>query len=154
MSQKDTKDDFKWFWTKFDNYVRRRSLRHSKMREEIIRHFLVTGGHFDAKALHASLTNSGIDVGLATVFRTLKFMHEAGLVEQSGVQGDAAQFELIIPQEHHDHLVCQGCGQIIEFHDEALEKMKQKVARVHDFHLESHSLVLYGKCKKCQRHKS
>ena len=151
MSQKDQQDDFKWFWTKFDQYLQRNGLRQSKMRKEIIQHFLITGEHFDAKTLHASLAASGIEVGLATVFRTLKFMYDAGLVEQSGVKGDAAHFELINPKEHHDHLVCVECNQIIEFHDNSLEKMKQKVARNHDFHLQSHSLVLYGKCKKCAR---
>ena len=151
MSQKSKKDDYKWFWAKLDRYTQQHGLRHSKMREEIIQHFLDTGGHFDAKGLHASLSAKSIHAGAATIFRTLKLLHEAGLVESSSLKGDAAaQFELIVPQEHHDHFVCEVCGLVVEFHDKALELMKHKVARKYDFELQSHQLVLYGKCKKCR----
>lgn len=59
----------------------------------------------------------------------------------------------IAKDEHHDHFqVCDQCGKIIEFHNEEIEKLQEKVALEHGFKLAGHSLVMHGICndEKCR----
>lgn len=52
---------------------------------------------------------------------------------------------------HHDHLVCEKCGKKIEFVNDAIEQLQEKVCRVHDFIPTSHHMVLYGICAACRK---
>ena len=54
---------------------------------------------------------------------------------------------------HHDHLVCDRCGDIIEFHDEAIDRVQIDIADRYGFRLLHHSMILTGICSPCQRMK-
>ena len=54
-------------------------------------------------------------------------------------------------RSHHDHLICTGCGRIVEFENEKIEELQIRVARSHGFEVESHKLELYGRCDRCRR---
>ena len=55
--------------------------------------------------------------------------------------------------EHHDHMICTGCGRIVEFENDAIEAMQRQIALAHGFELTSHRMDLYGVCPRCQRRK-
>lgn len=101
--------------------------------------------HMSAEEVYKALINQGEDVGLATVYRVLTQFEQAGIVERHNFENNLSVFE-ISQDEHHDHLVCDGCGKIIEFHNETIEKEQLAVAEKHGFKLSGHSLVLYGIC--------
>lgn len=61
------------------------------------------------------------------------------------------RYEHVTEGEHHDHLVCTGCGAIIEFENEAIEKLQDDVAAAHDFVITTHKLELYGLCAACRK---
>ncbi len=107
--------------------------------------------HMSAEEVYKALIEQGEDVGLATVYRVLTQFEQAGIVERHNFENNLSVFE-ITQDEHHDHLVCDVCGKIIEFHNATIELEQLAVAKEHGFKLSGHSLVLYGICnnKECQ----
>lgn len=84
-------------------------------------------------------------VGYATVYRTLKLLVECGLASGRRLGGKHVRYEPEIPGEHHDHLVCEGCGEVLEFEEHAIERLQEEVAARLGFTLSNHRMVLYGK---------
>jgi len=93
------------------------------------------------------LLESGDDVGLATVYRVLTQVETAGLVQRHNFEEGHSVFELD-RGEHHDHMVCIETGKVIEFHNEKIEELQEKIAQEHGYELTGHSLVLYVKPNK------
>ena len=108
--------------------------------------------HMSAEDVYRALADQGEDVGLATVYRVLTQFEQAGIVERHNFENNLSVFE-IVQDEHHDHLVCDVCGKIVEFHNALIEEEQFKVAEAHNFKLSGHSLVLFGVCDSpdCQK---
>jgi len=102
--------------------------------------------HLSAEDVYKQLMEAGEDVGLATVYRVLTQFETAGLVERHNFDGGHSVFELE-RGEHHDHMVCVETGQVVEFHDDDIERIQLAIADKHGFELTGHSLVLYVKPK-------
>lgn len=113
---------------------------------QILDNSSATGAHMSAEDVYKTLLEQGEDVGLATVYRVLTQFETAGLVERHNFEGGHSVFELA-KDEHHDHMVCTESGQVIEFHDEDIERLQKEIAERHGFELVDHSLVLYVKKK-------
>lgn len=105
--------------------------------------------HLSAEDVYKELLEESEPVGLATVYRVLTQFEDAGLVIRHNFEGDRAVFELN-DESHHDHMVCANCGSVTEFFDARIEALQEQVAGEHGFHLEDHSLTLYGTCQKCR----
>lgn len=108
--------------------------------------------HMSAEDVYRALAAQGEDVGLATVYRVLTQFEQAGIVERHNFENNLSVFE-IVQEDHHDHLVCDVCGKIVEFNNQAIEEEQIKVAKAHGFKLSAHSLVLHGVCddEECQK---
>lgn len=108
--------------------------------------------HMSAEDVYKALASQGEDVGLATVYRVLTQFEQAGIVERHNFENNLSVFE-IVQEEHHDHLVCDVCGKIVEFKNSFIEEEQQRVANENGFKLAGHSLVLYGVCDSlsCQK---
>ncbi|MFY9511604.1 MAG: ferric iron uptake transcriptional regulator [Rubrivivax sp.] len=104
--------------------------------------------HLSADDVFRHLMEHDGDVGLATVYRVLSQLEQAGLIERSAFGEDRAVYELN-EGSHHDHLVCIKCGQVDEFTDTTIEARQQAVAKQHGYLLTDHRLALYGLCPKC-----
>lgn len=138
--------ELQWFWDGLDAYLARNQLKQTKQRKVIVDHFLRLNRHIEAEDLYASVRKKGHNIGLATVYRTLNLLKDAGLVEQSSFSDGRAVFELSKPGSHHDHLVCVECGRIVEFENKEIEDLQLQVAKKYGFKLSSHKLELYGHC--------
>lgn len=103
--------------------------------------------HLTAEDVYRQLFQKGHDIGLATVYRVLTQMHQAGLLKQSRFEADRAIYELD-DGDHHDHLVCTDCGRVQEFHDDTIEQRQQVLACQRGFELIEHSHVLYARCTR------
>lgn len=100
--------------------------------------------HLSAEDVYKVLLEADEDVGLATVYRVLTQFESAGLVERHNFDGGHSVFELD-RGEHHDHMVCVETGKVVEFHNEQIEQLQQKIAKENGYELVEHSLVLYVK---------
>lgn len=138
-----------WFWDALERYLSRHQLKQTKQRTIVVKEFLAMNRHLDAEELYASIRQAGHNIGLATIYRTLNLLREAGLVEQRLFADGRASYELLDPEVHHDHLICTNCGKIVEFEHKEIEKLQEQVARTHHFILSSHRLELYGLCANC-----
>lgn len=104
-------------------------------------------GHLSAEEIYQQLLEEGEQTGLATVYRVLTQFESAGLVLRHNFEGGKSVYE-IDNGTHHDHMVCTETGQVIEFHNEEIERLQEKIAEDHGFELAAHSLVLYVRPKK------
>jgi len=99
--------------------------------------------HLSAEDLYKKLLEQGDEVGVATVYRVLNQFDDAGIVTRHHFEGGKSVFELT-HQEHHDHLVCLKCGEVIEFNDDLIEQQQKLIAEKYGIKLTNHSLYLYG----------
>ena len=138
---------------RFRQVLRERSLKMSLVREAIARAALSYDGHFSVDELLAVLQASGVrEAHMATIYRAVPLMVEAGLIQQApAAHSDGQRYEVAFERDHHDHLVCTGCGRMIEYQSEALEALQQEIAARYDFELDTHVHVLRGRCRDCRR---
>ena len=132
-------------------YLRRNGFRWTSQRSLIVRLALATHDHFTAEQMLVRCQKLDPKVSRATVYRTLSVLEQAGFVEGLDTGDGSRRFEHVLGHEHHDHMVCESCGEIFEFRDDELERRQEVAARRIGFQIERHSLRIYGTCQKCQR---
>ena len=131
--------------------LRRRGFRWTNQRAAIVRTALQSHEHFTAEELLALCRRLDPKVSRATVYRTLAVLEEAGFVEGLDTGDGGRRFEHVLGHDHHDHMVCLGCGSIFEFRDDELERRQEVAAKRIGFRIERHSLRIHGHCRDCQR---
>ena len=104
--------------------------------------------HLSAEDVYKALVEMGEEVGLATVYRVLTQFEAAGLITRHYFEGGHSVFELS-EGEHHDHLVCVNCKDVVEFVDEIIEARQAKIATRAGFKMTDHALTIYGLCATC-----
>jgi len=107
-----------------------------------------TDGHPDAEHLCRLAKKKDPSIGQATVYRTLRLMRENGVIKSFSFSGEQAKFESDA-KKHHDHLICDRCGKIVEFVNDKLEEMKKSVALRQGFRMINHRLDIHGVCNVC-----
>ncbi|MFF7396260.1 Fur family transcriptional regulator [Achromobacter sp. NPDC008082] len=101
--------------------------------------------HMSAADVYRNLISDHSSIGLATVYRVITQLEDAGLLKRTQLDAHTTVFELN-DKGHHDHMVCTQCGQILESSDPAMAQLVRKIAKRSGFALDSYSLVLYGGC--------
>ena len=105
--------------------------------------------HPDVDELYSRVSKIDSKISIATVYRTVKLLEEAGILAKHDFKGGKARYEAMI-ESHHDHLIDVKTGEIIEFVDEEIELLQKKVAEKYGYTLVDHKLELYGVKKKPQ----
>lgn len=85
-------------------------------------------------------------VGLVTVYRALDLLSDLGLVRRLDL-GDGPRYELA--EDHHHHLICEGCGRVSEFEQCPLNLAQLPLVE-NGFEVRAHSLEVYGTCAACK----
>ena len=101
-----------------------------------------------AKEIHELLGKRGEPVGLATVYRTLQRLAEAGELDVLRTEDGEALYRRC-SDTHHHHLVCRSCGRTVEVEGPAVERWTRAIAAEHAFSDVSHSLEIFGTCASC-----
>lgn len=139
---------------KFKQILKNNGLKFTKQREFLLRALYNNSEHFTSEKLYLHIKDKdpSLNIGVATVYRTLNLLEEAGMVTSIsfGVQGK--KFELAT-KPHHDHMICKNCGKIVEFEDTTIEKRQATIAKEHHFELTGHLMQLYGICPTCNKKK-
>lgn len=134
----------------FREFIASKGLKTTRQRGIILDSFLSSDRHISIEELYLKLRSKHPSIGYATVYRTLKLFAESGIAREIQFGDGQTRYEHSAEGEHHDHLVCTGCGKIIEFENETIEQLQQEVASSHGFRIKSHKLELYGLCSGCQ----
>lgn len=103
--------------------------------------------HMSAEDVYKALLESGEDIGLATVYRVLGQFETAELVVKHNFEGGQSVYELN-RGEHHDHMFDIETREVIEFHNEEIERLQREIVSQHGYVLEDHSLILYVRKKR------
>ncbi len=133
----------------FEAFIRKKGLKLTSQRRRILKRIFSTHRHFTAEEAHDWFRKGRDDVSRATVYRTLSLLVEGGLLDQLDLGGDKKRYEHLLGRAHHDHLLCTKCGTVVEFQEPRIETLQDEVAKANGFSITSHSLRLFGMCRKC-----
>jgi len=106
-------------------------------------------GHLDAKELYQRARAKDESIGPATVYRNLNLFRELGLIDERRLGKLRCYYEIKHSPEHQ-HLLCQGCGKVIEFQNSYFNKLIKSVQREHGFRITKAELYLEGYCPECE----
>ncbi|MDP9134137.1 MAG: transcriptional repressor [Actinomycetota bacterium] len=125
--------------------------RSSAPREEVIGAIAELGCSITAREIADLLRERGSGVGLASIYRALDLLDRLGLVQRFDVGEGIARYEAALPGgHHHHHLVCESCGTVEPFEDEALEEAIHGLSGKTDFSIAAHDVTLHGECPACR----
>ncbi len=134
---------------RWKQWLAEKRLNTTTQREAIVDQFFRTQDHISIDELLARVRKRHQRVGYATVYRTLKLLVESGLAMERQFGDGQARFE--VAGEHHDHLICTKCGLILEFEDDEIERLQEKIAqRLGGFAVIRHRHELYALCPKAR----
>ena len=126
-------------------------LKSSDKRTYVVDFFVKAGRHFTVEELYNEIKKQKSGISYSTVYRALKLLKQWGLANESMFGNSVTRYEPVDKSEHHDHLVCQECGRIIEFENGKIEKLQHDVAQKYGFTVSAHRLELYGICQECRK---
>lgn len=131
-------------------WIADRGLKATRQRDVIVDAFFSEPGHLAVEELVEKARRRDPSIGAATVYRTMKILAEAGLASVRHFEGGQTRYEAALDRHHHDHLICTSCRSIVEFENERIEELQDRVAADHGFTVTHHKLELYGLCRSCQ----
>jgi Fur family ferric uptake transcriptional regulator len=137
----------------FREFVRRKGLRNTPEREQVIRMIFATHEHFDVDGLYSLLRRRKGKISRATVYRTIPLLIESGLLQEAYVENGRMRYEHIYGHERHCHLRCLGCGGLVEFAEQSVAERARSVAERYEFVVTGHRVEVYGYCPKCKAHR-
>ena len=122
--------------------------RRQTWQKDAVLHCLGNGeGFVSAQQLHKQLTQHGSVIGLATVYRTLNSLVADGLADSLVNAGESLFRDY--SKDHHHHLICNDCGIAVEIEAKQAEEWASKVAQDNGFTDVSHTIDIFGTCRKC-----
>ena len=137
----------------FKTWVSGERLKATWQREEILNIFLNSSGHKNLAQIYTQVAKVYPKIGYTTVYRTLKLLTRSGLAAQRKFADGETRYEPLSGRNHHDHLICLKCKKIIEFEDESLESLQDRIAQRYRFKPFHHKMELYGLCAECGQKK-
>ena len=133
--------------------------RQNKMtpqRREVLQIFLDhPGEHLSAEDVHDILREKKSEIGLATVYRTLELLSDLGVLLKLKLDDRFCSYEINTTDpsmHHHHHLICEKCGKLVEFEEDLLDGLEQKIEAKLGFHVLNHEVKFIGYCKECREH--
>jgi Fur family transcriptional regulator, ferric uptake regulator len=142
--------NFDTFLKSFKNHVSKLKLKNSIQKDYILKILYFSDKHLTAEEITYKIReNYNLDIGIATVYRAMKFFEELNIVSCLDGLANAKLYELNLAL-HHDHLICTTCRKIIEFTDEIIEEKQILIAKKNKFILKDHVMTIYGICEDCQ----
>ena len=129
--------------------LKRRGYKLTYQRRAIIDVLSASGKHLTSADIYARLKDEHPGIGLVTVYRTLELLQESGLLCEVHI-GDSCRSYLNKKVDvHHHHLICSGCGKVVDFTGCELDKLQERLAAETGFKIDNHLLQFMGRCSKC-----
>ena len=129
--------------SRIERLCEQKGMRMTGQRRVIARVLSGCDDHSDVEELHSRIALEDDGISLSTVYRTVRLLEAAGILERHDFGAGRARYETA-PREHHDHLINLESGEVIEFRNEDIEKLQERVARDLGYELVGHKLELYA----------
>ncbi len=120
-----------------------KGLKMTEQRRLIARVLSESTDHPHVEELYRRAVKIDPRISLATVYRTVRLLEEAEILERHDFRDGRARYEEV-PEIHHDHLIDVDTGEVIEFHNEEIETLQRNIAHELGYRLVDHRLALYG----------
>lgn len=133
---------------KLQAFIRAQGLKHTRQREEILEAFVAAGGHVSVEELLRAAAARSPGLGHATLYRTMRLFVDAGIAHERNFGDGQTRYEPVLPDEHHDHLICLDCNRIFEFEDPTIEARQAEICRVHGLLPQHHRHEIYARCQQ------
>lgn len=104
--------------------------------------------HISAEEIYAQVVAKYPHVNISTIYRTLDLLKRLGLVTETDLGGGRVRYHPV-DKGHHHHLVCQGCGAIIDLDESAFSSLKSRLLREYKFSADLRHLAIFGHCANC-----
>ena len=118
-------------------------LRMTDQRRIIAKTLQRSSDHPDVEELYSRAVIKDPGISIATVYRTVKLFEEAGILDRVEFNDGRSRYE-DAERDHHDHLIDLQTGEILEFFDNEIEKLQEKISEKFGYKLLGHKLELYG----------
>ena len=125
--------------------LKKEGLRYTNQRQAVWDEIKSNDDHRDAEQIYNALRNNNLNVSRATVYRTIDVLVKNRLVRKMDVGDGRSLYEPRLDDEHHDHMICLDTGDIIEFYNEELEDLQDKIAKKHGYKVIRHVHQLFVK---------
>tara|TARA_B100001564_G_scaffold32374_1_gene23686 strand:- start:870 stop:1286 length:417 start_codon:yes stop_codon:yes gene_type:complete len=125
--------------------LKKEGLRYTNQRQAVWDEIKSSDDHRDAEQIYSALRNNNLNVSRATVYRTIDVLVKNRLVRKMDVGDGRSLYEPRLDDEHHDHMICLDTGDIIEFYNEELEDLQDKIAKKHGYKVVRHVHQLFVK---------
>lgn len=139
---------------KFREFLATRGQRLTQEREVVVREIFADHEHFESEQIVARLAKprpNNVRVSRATVYRTLGSLEEAGLIRKVARANDREVYEHDYGYPQHDHLICDRCGELVEFRNEEITRILERITAEFGFRMTGHRLEVSGMCTECAR---
>jgi Fur family transcriptional regulator, ferric uptake regulator len=120
-----------------------KGMRMTEQRRVVARVLEASTDHPDVEELYRRASAIDPKISISTVYRTVKLFEDSGIIERHEFGDGRSRYETL-PEEHHDHLIDLRSGTVIEFRDEEIEKLQERIARKLGYKLVDHRLELYA----------
>jgi len=115
----------------------------TEQRRVIARVLSLADDHPDVEEVHRRAADLDPRISIATVYRTVRLWEEANILERHDFGDGRSRYEEVT-EDHHDHLIDMKSGRVVEFQNEEIEELQDKIAKAHGMKLVGHRLELYG----------
>ena len=129
--------------------LREKGLKVTPQRIAVYNMLMNTYEHPNAEMIYKSLEPTNPTMSLATVYKTLDFFKQLGLVQELNVGEPSSRYDAVV--QCHPHTVCKVCGKVEDLHMEELTDVAKKLTPELDFEVEMEQLILYGTCGACRK---
>lgn len=136
--------------TKFEKFLKKRNLKLTRTRLEILKLINDTDSHFNIDELHFQIQKRQNKVSRASLYRNINYFVEAGIIKKSLRCLDKDHYEKISECPNHIHLLCLKCGIIIEEPSDTFQSLLKRISKKHNFQLDDYTIGLKGLCIKCR----
>jgi Fur family ferric uptake transcriptional regulator len=134
----------------FRKYLERRGLKLTAERQAVFDQLFARHEHVEADEILVRLRARGKKISRATIYRTLELLVDSGIVGRVRIGEMGYRYERLRAGEHHDHLICNECGRVIEFFEPRIESRQDDVCERYGFLALSHSHQMRGICRQCR----
>ena len=128
----------------FRRHLKEQNLKYTPERADILNAILEMDDVFEAESLLASMRSHGDRVSKATVYRTLKLLQDAGIINQALFDEKQSHYQLVYGREASDYMVCVKTGQHIQISSDELIKIRNRICREHGWEPVGHRFQVYA----------
>ena len=144
---------------KWQKRMRGHGSRWTTPRNAVVDLLSKTNRHMSAKDIYNTLVKIYPGIGLTTIYRTLDLLEKMKLLKKVSLSTGEKKYELISSKDdtHHHHLICTGCGKIIDYSDfvdeelRLIKKTEETLSKKHNFVIKDHNIEFYGICQQCRQ---